>query len=1273
MNALARLFAALLRWGLGLCAAVLVLAALYVSLGRELVPLVAEYRLELEDRVTAQLGVPVRIGRLEGRWQGFAPVLEAHDVRLGSEEEGLSLERVRLVPDVGGSLLARQPRIAHLQFDGLQLNVQQNAEGSWQLQGVPQRSGPELNVEQLLEQLQIVHRISLLDSRVVLQPLDQAPLLLSYVSLSLRYGNNSQRLDGRLLLPDGQPVALRLRTRMQPKTWREAQSELYLSLPQSDWAAWLPKSLLGDWQLQRLQAGGELWLEGRGLVLDRGALRLHAPELAGGQAKHEAVTLKDLAFNAFFTQDKQGVRAQIDSLALTHGEQRIGDLHLNLNQKDVGEVDERWALSADRLDLAAWAPLVQALVPMPDAARDVLVALAPVGAVNNLLLDYYPQREGAERLQFAANLDRVGIQAYHGAPAAENVSGSASGNMFQGELRLNSENFALHLDQLFPKPWRYRHAQARLSWDWNETGLTLYSPYMRVDGEEGQVAGDMLIRLLRDPEAEDYMDLRVGMRDGDVAYTEKYLPSRAPGMSAELDQWLKTAIRAGHVEEGYFQYQGSLNKGAPLGARSLSLFFKVKDAELAFQPGWPSLREGVGEVLIEDDAVRVRLQSGRLQESTVSNVVANIPLLHDGKPPRLQLDGEVQGSLSDAIKLLQEAPLGTAEIFDGWQGEGPLAGRLQLDIPLQKGGPPVVVVDFATEGARLKLTNPDLQLSNLQGAFRFNSAAGLSAPDVRAEVFGRPVRGKISAEGARGKALTRFDLRGQVQVETLSQWLGGPQKLPASGLLPYRLRLTLDGDDSQLRVDSNLRGVAVELPAPFGKTAQQTRDTSWRMTLAGRERRYWAEYGDLASLNLAAPPGALAEGRGELVLGGAPAGLPPGQGLRVRGRLDELDLDAWKQLGSNHPVRLDADSQRLLRSARLDVGRFRGFGQEVEQLTLGLAREGQAWALQIDSELAAGRVLLADRADTPIAIDLQYVRLPAPDAEAAKVVDAPDPLADFDPGTLPAMDIRIQRVQRGDKVLGAWSLKVRPEAQGVRFDELDLDLQGLKIGGSGGWRGTPGNTQSWYKGRLQGKDLGDILQAWDYAPSVTSESFRVDADATWPGSPAWFSLRRFSGNLDPSLRKGQFVEVQGSAQALRVFGLLNFNSIGRRLRLDFSDLLGKGLSYDRVKGNLQATNGLFVTREPITLTGPSSNLELNGNLDMRDERIDAKLLVTLPVTNNLPLAALIVGAPAIGGALFVADKLLGDKVARFASVQYDVKGPLQDPQISFDKPFEKPQ
>lgn len=114
------------------------------------------------------------------------------------------------------------------------------------------------------------------------------------------------------------------------------------------------------------------------------------------------------------------------------------------------------------------------------------------------------------------------------------------------------------------------------------------------------------------------------------------------------------------------------------------------------------------------------------------------------------------------------------------------------------------------------------------------------------------------------------------------------------------------------------------------------------------------------------------------------------------------------------------------------------------------------------------------------------------------------------------------------------------------------------------------------------------------------------------------------------------------------------------------------MSYDRVKGVLAASNGVYVTREPITLTGPSSNLELNGTLDMVADQVDAKLLVTLPVTNNLPIAALIVGAPAVGGALFLIDKLIGDRVARFASVKYNVKGPWKDPKSPSTSRFENP-
>ncbi|WP_163069248.1 DUF3971 domain-containing protein, partial [Acinetobacter baumannii] len=85
----------------------------------------------------------------------------------------------------------------------------------------------------------------------------------------------------------------------------------------------------------------------------------------------------------------------------------------------------------------------------------------------------------------------------------------------------------------------------------DDRAFTLGSHLMRVEGEEGRLAGDMLIRLMRDPGAEDYMDLQVGLSDGDARFTAKYLPTQLPGMNKSLANWLKTAIRSGHVEQGY--------------------------------------------------------------------------------------------------------------------------------------------------------------------------------------------------------------------------------------------------------------------------------------------------------------------------------------------------------------------------------------------------------------------------------------------------------------------------------------------------------------------------------------------------------------------------------------------------------------------------------------------------------------------------------------------------------------------------------------------------
>lgn len=1270
MERLIRFFAALTRWGLGLCALLLVLAAVYVSLGRQLTPLVAEYRAEVEAKTEAALGMPMHIGSLEGRWSGFAPVLRAHDVMVGEGSSALRLDQVEVVPDIWASLTAREVRIAHLQLSGLQLSVKEDKDGHWALQGLPVQDDQPLDPQQVLTRMQQVKRVSLLDSQVTLQPFDQPPSTLTYVGLSLHTGMTRQRLDARLTLPDGQPLALSLRSRIRASQWKDAEIQAYASLPQSDWAKWIPARLTGQWKLTQFKAGGELWLNWGNGAVQSAAVRLNSPQAKGSYAERKPVHIENLALTAYLQRSDTGLNVLVDSLAMSLGETRW-ESRMQLQQTLATEKAlEVWKLQADRLDLTPITPLLNALAPLPEGFAKAVEHIKATGLLRNVLVDFRPQDSSDQKVSFAANLERVGFDAYFGAPAARNVSGSISGDLGHGELRMDSKDFSLHLDPIFAKPWQYIQANARLTWTLDKQGFTLIAPYIKVLGEEGKIAADFLIRLHFDHSQEDYMDLRVGLVDGDGRFTPKYLPAV---LSPALDEWLRTAIVKGAVDEGFFQYQGSLNHDAVRAARNISLFFKVHDAELAFQPGWPHVSNVDGEVFVEESGVRILANKGQLLDTQVKDIYVNIPHAPAGKDSHLLLTGGFAGGLGDGLKILQEAPIGTASTFAGWKGEGDLQGRLDLDIPLAKGTEPKIVVDFQTDKARLQLAEPTLDLTQLKGEFRFDSAKGLSGQNISAQAFERPITAQIFADGKPGNISTRVIAKGQVTVKRLTDWLKITQPLPVSGDIPYQLQLDLDGADSQLMVSSNLKGVAVDLPAPFGMPASQGRDSTFRMTLQGAERRYWFDYGELANFTFAAPPDKFNEGRGELFLGDGDAVLPGGKGLRIRGVLSELDIDPWKKLlnqyAGNDP---GGSAKQLLSSADFKIGKLTGLGTQFDQVSLQLDRKPAAWAVQLDSRQAKGSVSLPDAKGAPIAINLQYVKLPAVDPTVQADENAPDPLASIDPKDIPALDIAIDQLFQGPDLIGAWSLKIRPTAKGLAFNSLDLGLKGMQLKGAGGWEGAPGDSSSWYKGRLDGRNIADVLKGWGFAPTVTSEDFHLDVDGRWPGSPAWVGPKRFSGSLDAAFRKGQFVEVEGGAQALRVFGLLNFNSIGRRLRLDFSDLLGKGLSYDRVKGLLAASNGVFVTREPITMTGPSSNLELNGTLDLVADRVDAKLLVTLPVTNNLPIAALIVGAPAVGGALFLIDKLIGDRVSRFASVQYKVEGPWKDPKITFDKPFEKP-
>src|SRR3546814_8390825 len=91
--------------------------------------------------------------------------------------------------------------------------------------------------QKMLDSVQRVRGLAVRNIQITLEPFGEPPLTLSYTDLGLLVDGVRLRLDGRSILPDGQPLALRIEGRVQPQRWQHAEAQVYLSLPQSDWAA----------------------------------------------------------------------------------------------------------------------------------------------------------------------------------------------------------------------------------------------------------------------------------------------------------------------------------------------------------------------------------------------------------------------------------------------------------------------------------------------------------------------------------------------------------------------------------------------------------------------------------------------------------------------------------------------------------------------------------------------------------------------------------------------------------------------------------------------------------------------------------------------------------------------------------------------------------------------------------------------------------------------------------------------------------------------------
>jgi uncharacterized protein YhdP len=134
---------------------------------------------------------------------------------------------------------------------------------------------------------------------------------------------------------------------------------------------------------------------------------------------------------------------------------------------------------------------------------------------------------------------------------------------------------------------------------------------------------------------------------------------------------------------------------------------------------------------------------------------------------------------------------------------------------------------------------------------------------------------------------------------------------------------------------------------------------------------------------------------------------------------------------------------------------------------------------------------------------------------------------------------------------------------------------------------------------------------------------------------------------------------------------LNTDTLQRRLTFDFSDLYEAGVAFDAISGKGNLRQGVLTWDPDLQLAGPSGALRMSGSTNLADRTLDMRLVVVLPLTQNLPLAAILMGAsPPVGGALFVLDKLLGEPLSKLTSATYSVGGTWDEPDVDLRNIFD---
>ena len=1291
--------------------AALILAALYVCVGRLLVSTSEFFRTDLEDLLETRYAVSVQTGSVQGSWQRFDTIVDITDIRIGDPDNpALTSDTVRVRISPLHSLIKGRLVVTEMDFLNLKLSLEERTPGKWNVVGMTGIDKP-VDFEFLLDSLPQLNVVRVLDLSIVLNGLRSSYIVSNMADkpIELLSEDDLKIISMPVSLTEsdsGENRHLHLMGEYHGHFGEpDFSGQFYLDISRLQLLDFLhPVDSLKE--LESVDVNGQIWAN---FDADEFEFR--------GDVNVDSQTVGSLHINADLVFGARGVPGRVwfygDNVRLVSTDNEIQLQNVNAVLEEQLDV-WRFGIQVPVLDLGELAgtltTMCAAFSVVPERLTDFVSKTSPDGSLNSMIA-VLKVDETLQDLRVASILSEVNLRPHLGIPGIRNLNGLASIGLDSGYVDIRSQQSSVHFSSTFSDPWLFDSIRGRLNYRNNNGTTQLSSGLVEFVQGDATAYGKMMVNLEASREqgsftlaegsftpaegsykpaegsykpaegsykpaegsykpAEGSWGFVIGIYNGDLSDFRRYLPTT---LKPEVLSWSDQSIKSGTVTESGLLFHGELARSAPKIKKAFDGYIHVADGVLDYHPDWPGLSGITAALRVGHSGIFTNNATALVLNSEVTSANASVPIHIDGTADAIHINGKFQGIMQDAINVLQETPIADqiSHAAREWSGLGDITGNLTLKIPIgaRKGEALEGDITVVMRGNELIFSDLDLHVKDLSSEIRYTNRNGLTSEGFTASLFDESINGFIDSDlkGESGDITINFS--GFADVENIYRWSEQNLLTRAEGKSEYKVTVHIpfggDADQTYIETTSDLRGTLLNLPTPLAKDADTERLFNYRQNFLESGYQFDLSLGDMKGTFYI---------EDELVRGGQfhfgpgkSASIPSRDAINVTGTLSYASYVEWDRflddMSSISDVSIKSELVKRIGTVSLDIGALSFYSLELEDVSTRINHDMEAWKVLLSSEAMKGSVMLPDDDEKPLQIVLDYLRFPEKD-------DSPDPLEGVDPKELGKIDFSTDELMYGDEHYGSWAFQMRPDQTGAKIQNLSAKLRGLTLqeGAELSWIYNEGHHGSAFLGTINADDIGATLTSWGFASSIEGSDFSFNTNMTWNGSPAAMDINIVEGQLHIDKGKGRFVQAETGTGVLKLLGIFDFVQIGRRFQFDFDDVVQKGWSFNSISGAVKFNKGSIDVLEPVVIEGSSNILKIGGSIDLETKQLDNDLIVTLPVNRNLPWYAAystVSGGPLIGFGVMLVRKVMKKQIDQMSSAKYKVTGTWEEPEIGF--------